>query len=455
MAVTTKIVTVNAQVTPAAEPSLLQQSGAFVSVGGTTLTTNTYQFLADSAALATYLSATGNSLELIKMNDTFFTQGNSTGVYLLELGAQTSEGQAIAALNTWITNTPDQFYAYLVPADWDTARQVQSVTIVSGGDYTSAPTVTFSAPAAGGTTATGTAVLTGTAVTSVTITNPGDYTTSDTVTVTFSAGTTTATGTVNVTSALNAMAAGYSGTTGRTYFFTTTTASTISAYSSTTKAIFAMVPSPTALSTEFQVAGAFYDLLSTNPSAGAPAAPLSYRYQYGVTPWATNGNAATIGTILTAYGNIIGTGAEGGISNAVLFKGTTMDGNQMMAWYAIDWVQIQAKQQLAAAIINGSNSNPPLYYSQAGINQLLAILGGTNGIGGIGADGVSFGLLSSQSPSATFPNGTPSFSATPFATYIAQNPSAYQAGSYGGFSATITAQNGFLTVTFNLDAVEF
>lgn len=455
MAATTQIVTVNAQVTPAPEPSLLQQSGAFVSVGGTTLTTGTYQYLASISDLAAILSATGNYAELVKMNATYFAQGNAVGVYVLELGTQSSEGQAISALNTWIESTPSQFYAYLVPADWDTARQVQSVTITAGGNYTGTPTVTFSAPGAGGTTATGTAVLTGTAVTSVTITNPGDYTTSDTVTVTFSSGTSTATGTVNVTSALNAMAAGYSSATGRTYFFTTTTSATISAYSATTKAIFALVPSPTAASTEFQTAAPFYNLLSNNPSAGTPAAPMAYRYEYGVTPWASNGNVTTIDAILTAYGNIIGTGAEGGISTAILFKGTTMDGTQMMAWYAIDWVQIQAKQRLAAAIINGSNSNPPLYYNQAGINQLLAILGGTNGVGGIGADGVSFGLLSSQSPSASLPNGTPSFTAVPFATYTAANPSAYAAGSYGGFAATVTAQNGFLTITFNLDAVEF
>jgi hypothetical protein len=165
---------------------------------------------------------------------------------------------------------------------------------------------------------------------------------------------------------------------------------------------------------------------------------MAFRYLYGVTPWAENGNVATITTILTAFVNIIGTGAEGGISTAILFKGTTMDGAQIMGWYAVDWLQIQSKQGLAAAVINGSNMNPPLYYSQAGINQLLAILTS------LGIDGVSFGLLASQS-----------FTAVPFATYTAANPTAYAAGSYGGFSATITTQNGFLTITFNLDATQF
>ncbi len=51
---------------------------------------------------------------------------------------------------------------------------VSSITITNGGSgYTSAPTVTFSAPPTGGTTATGTANLTNGVVTSITITNPG------------------------------------------------------------------------------------------------------------------------------------------------------------------------------------------------------------------------------------------------------------------------------------------
>ena len=54
------------------------------------------------------------------------------------------------------------------------------VTITNPGTgYVTAPTVTFSAPQmAGGTTATGVAVITGGVVTGVTITNPGSgYTT--------------------------------------------------------------------------------------------------------------------------------------------------------------------------------------------------------------------------------------------------------------------------------------
>ena len=67
-------------------------------------------------------------------------------------------------------------------SNYDT-NSVASVTITAGGSsYTSAPTVTFSAPPAGGVTATGTATISGDAVSAVTITNPGNgYTSAPTI----------------------------------------------------------------------------------------------------------------------------------------------------------------------------------------------------------------------------------------------------------------------------------
>src|SRR5487761_2159200 len=134
MAVTTQIVQVNAQVTPAPAPSLLQQSGAFVSVGGTTLTTGTYQYLSSSAALASILSSAGNYLELAKMNTTFFAQGSAVGVCVLELGVQGTVPAGITALQTWIGTNPGIFYAYLVPVTWDasgTALDTMAATFSS------------------------------------------------------------------------------------------------------------------------------------------------------------------------------------------------------------------------------------------------------------------------------------------------------------------------------------
>lgn len=63
---------------------------------------------------------------------------------------------------------------------------VESVTVSAGGTgYTGTPTVTFSAPPAGGVTATGTVIVVGGVITGVTITNPGSgYVSAPTVTFT-------------------------------------------------------------------------------------------------------------------------------------------------------------------------------------------------------------------------------------------------------------------------------
>lgn len=359
--ITSTIVTVTATVVEAPAASQLQQSGAAVSLGGTTLSTGTYQYCGTLGAVEALLGSGGNHAELLNMATTFFTQGNAVGLYLLELGVEGSASAGITALQTWITANPNVFFGYLTPATWDSAG-----------------------------------------------------------------------------AALNTMAANYESPTGKTYFCVTTTSATISAYAPTTKSIVAVCNAPTAPGSEFTAAAFFYNMIVNAPSASAPAPPLGFRYLFGVTPWNPTNNQTTINAILSAYGNIVLTGAEGGISTACVFRGTTMDGNQFMWWWAVDWIQIQAKLQLAAAIINGSNSIPPLYYNQNGINYLLSIL--TN----IGTTGISFGLLL-----------TASFTATSFSTYTTQNPSNYAAGIYDGFSAVVTPQNGFQSIEFSLEATEF
>ncbi len=359
--ITSTIVNVNATITAAPAPSQLQQSGALVSVGGTTLATDTYQYFGTLADVIAVLSTVGNYQEIENMATTFFAQGSAVGLYVLDLGVQGTVPEGITALQSWVTANPGVFYAYLCPASWDGSG-----------------------------------------------------------------------------AALNTMASNFSSTTGKTYFFVTTTGSTISQYSAANKAIVAVVPSPTAASTEFQAAAFFYEWLANDPAIASPAAPMNFRFAFGVTPWSLTNNRTTITNILSAYGNLILTGAEGGISTATLRNGTTIDGNPMMFWYAVDWILISAKQLLAAAIIDGSNSNPPLYYNQFGINQLLAILND------IGTAGMSYGLLL---------NAT--FAAVSFATYMQQNPGAYAAGTYNGFSCVATPQLGFTQITFNLDATQF
>jgi hypothetical protein len=366
--ITSQIVTVNASVVSAPAASTLQSAGALISVGGSTLTTNTYQYCGNLAAVTAILSNAGNYVELTAMATTFFAQGSAVGVYVLELGAGGgSSATQVAALTTWMTNNPGVFYAFLTPATWDTSSSA----------------------------------------------------------------------------ALNTLATAYDGVTAATYFFATITTTNIANY--TVKSLVCTVKSPTAAATEFQAAALFYQALSNNPSIAAPLSPMAFRFVYGVTPWALiassgTSNVATINTILTAYANIILTGAEGGISTAMIEFATTMDGNQFNFWWAVDYLVINSHLGFANAVINGSQPGQanPLVYNQFGINTLLAVLNN------LGATGVAEQIF------LTF-----AFTATPFITYTTANPANYAAGIYGGFQGSVTPQLGFEKITFNVAATTF
>lgn len=245
---------------------------------------------------------------------------------------------------------------------------------------------------------------------------------------------TPATWDTTTSAALNTMAGNYSSSTGKTYFFVTTSLANLPNY--TNKSIYATIPSPTAAGTEFQSAVSFYEWIANNPSPAAPSPPMDLRYAFGVTPWADN--SSSLPTILGDFGNYIGTGAEGGISNDIIRNGTTMDGNQAMFWYAVDWVLVNCKLNLANALIAATNSTNPIYYNQFGINRLLGV------IKQIITTGISDGLLLEGTPSAI-----------PFATYVTANPGDYKTGVYKGFSATVTPQNGMSQITFFLNATQF
>src|ERR1700743_1494197 len=114
--ITSTIVHVNATVTESPVPSQLQQSGALVSVGGTTLSAGTSQYCGTLQAVISLLSSSGNYQEIENMATTFLAQGQAVGVYILELGTQVSGSTGITALGTWITANPGIFYSYLTPA---------------------------------------------------------------------------------------------------------------------------------------------------------------------------------------------------------------------------------------------------------------------------------------------------------------------------------------------------
>ncbi|VWB07144.1 hypothetical protein [Burkholderia lata] len=435
--ITPQIVNLTAVLTVAPAPSQLQQSGAFVSVGGTTLTTGTYQYCSQLSALTSILSAAGNYAELQNMGNSFYAQGQSVGAYVLELGTQATGAAGMEALYTWITNNPGVFYAYLLPAAWDnTSEVIGSVIVTAGGSgYTAAPTVGFTG--GGGSGATATATIANGSVTGVTITNPGSgYTSTPTVTFTGGSGTGAA-ATANLASELNIVASNFASPTGRTYFFVTTTVANVATYQPN-KSVYTFVPSPTATSQEFGAAAHFYQWLVNNPSATSQLAPMAYRFLNGVTAWPSTGYAANIQTVLSAYGNLNLVPPQGGITEVCLYKGMTMDGSQAAWWYGIDWYQIRVVNDLALEVINGSNENPPLLYDQNGINHLAAVAQSDLNTA------ISFGCALSGSVTATS-----------FQAYTTANPANYKAGIYSGLAVNIVGQNGFLQIGVTLDAIQF
>ena len=304
-----------------------------------------------------------STLELTAMANTFFAQGSTVPVYVLELGANTV-ANGITELEAYITanvghtssSATPQFYSYLLPTEWD----------VTGAQT---------------------------------------------------------------------MAGLYNGTTAQVYFYVSSTLATYTGWEGK-KSAFVTLPSPTAPSTEFSAAAIFWASLAYKPSATNLAHPFEYTYVYSVTPYNALTNAQQ--TALLANGaNWVGTGAQGGISTTLIEGGTYMDLNPFNYWYCVDWLSINVAQALSAAIINGSNlPTNPLYYNQAGINTLQKVAQATVN------NGISFGLILSPA----------SVNAVSFPTYIAQHPGDYATGTYNGLSLTFVPLRGFSSITVYLTA---
>lgn len=227
----------------------------------------------------------------------------------------------------------------------------------------------------------------------------------------------------------------YTADTAMQYFFTLTETAADTNYLSPYAGIKSIVP--TADDTwpvTNAAAAAMWNLVSASPSEINKVPPMAFRYLQAVN---ANKAKASILRVMTQQNvNYVDTGAEGGISNTILVKGVTSDGNDMTYWYSVDWVQINVDMMLANAVINGSN-NPinPLYYNQDGIDRLQMVAQG------VFNTGISYGLV----------NGPAPVNAIPFKTYVKDNPNDYGIGRYAGFSATYTPMRGFVAIIFNIN----
>ena len=255
----------------------------------------------------------------------------------------------------------------------------------------------------------------------------------------------------------------YESTTAKTYFFVTTTVGTYSGYTSLMKDVLWMVNAPTAPASEpSSIVGMFWQWLYNNPSSSNRVAPMNCRYVYGLTPWTGLGNNATLTAIYAAGGNYIATGAEGGISNAIIRGGFTADGQQANYWYSVDWVQINLDLAISNAVINGSNNvGAPLEYNQQGINTLQSVAVQT--MQNAQTYGLSLGnVITTQLSAADFIAaynagtflGQTVVNADPFLSYASENPTHYKIGQYNGISVVYIPQLGFEQIVINVNATE-
>lgn len=215
--------------------------------------------------------------------------------------------------------------------------------------------------------------------------------------------------------------------------------------------------------TEFSMAAAFYVALNYNPSSTNKVTPFNLSFLFGVTPYPTQGNSVVLQLLQNANVSVVGTGAAGGISGAVLVGGNTSDGNPFNYWYSVDWMQINIVLNVTNAVINGSN-NPanPLYLDQDGINSLQAVGAGT------AQSAVTFGLalgsvsqteLNGRDFAAALAAGTfagnVDVNAVPFVDYYHASPGDYKIGKYAGFTIVYTPQRGFSLIVFNIIVTQF
>jgi hypothetical protein len=216
-------------------------------------------------------------------------------------------------------------------------------------------------------------------------------------------------------------------------------------------------------STEFSAASYFQNALDYAPSSTNKVTPAAFSFLFGVTPFPTQGNGALLSTLKTANINVVGTGAEGGISDAILLWGTTMDGRQFTYWYSVDWAQINSDLNVSNTVINGSNDPiNPLYYNQQGINTIQQTLANTMSSAitfGMAAGTVIQTAYTGPQLSQALSNGTFSdqivVNAVPFIPYLTASPADYKTGTYNGLSVVYITQNGFVSISFNINVTDF
>ena len=407
--------------------------------------------------------------ELTQMATTFFAQGSAQPVYVLELGGgDPSHGAAF--LETWIGANAGFFYSYLVPREWDGdatfLANLANYTGTGAKTYFGVTTTlaTYKAYAgkkcvlamieapkysvwpANALTALSWTAGVGTAITTTDHgVSPGEW---------FQLAGVTPSG-------WNGWWQAQAGTEANTLVFDVPTDPGAESVLGTL--VQSQYASAGVGANEFSLASAFRTTLNYQPSSTNKVTSLNFAYEFGVTAFPTDGNAALITTLLNADVSLIGTGAAGGISSTLVLGGNTSDGNPFKYWYSVDWAQINLSRAVTAALINGAN-NPenPVDYNQFGINALQQASVSTMASGiaaGLVLNPIAQTSLSASQLQVADDLGTYAaytlVNAQPFGAYNADNPNDYAAGVYNGITVDYTPLRGFESITINLTVSNF
>ena len=445
-------------------PPTLQQTGAIISLGGTTSAAQSLTLLTQAADL-TALLATPLAISTLAWSGGTVTAATTaphgltaSSVYYLTIAGAVPTGYNGTYACT-ITGTSGFTYALVsnpgsetTPGTWTPASRAelvqQTTTFFAQGSLQGVYVLELGVnPIAAGVTALAT-WLANNASTVYSFLMPRSW---------------------DGNSAFIAFLASYQSTTAKTYFYVTTTNATFSGYTVLQKSVFSLIEAPSVVpgGTEFTLAGVWwYTLARAQPSASNRVPPLSFVEVNGVTAYPPSGSSALFNAWKAAGVNYIDTAAEGGIQKNILKWGTTMDVRPWNYWFAVDWIQLNVDTNVSNAVINGSQSGiNPLYDNQDGINTLQAVIYNTL------SQGVTFGLvlankvLQTGFDGQTFAgllesgvyNGSAVVNAIPFAIYYGStnNPSDYRVGVYNGFAINMTPLRGFESILININVSDY
>jgi len=439
----------------------------------TTTTAFTYPVPSGTGASATgtLIYTVEDVAELVAMGTTWFAQGGSTAVYVLELGPGNAADGTAFLLSSIQATTPQFFYNYVVPRTWDATSAY--LTFLANFESNTALTYFWTTTTLA--TYTAYSALMKCVVMGIEAPAYGTWGANVLTAISYSAGVVTAT-TATAHGVLpgqwfqiaGVTPVGYNG-----YFLaqTGTTGSTLvynlAANPGAETILGTLVASYYASAgipaTEFSMAALAYVATSYAPSSASLMTSFNNSFLYGVTPFPLQGNSALLQTLYNANVSVVGTGAQGGISTATIVGGKTADGNFFNYWYSIDWANININLNLANAIINGAN-NPqnPLKNNQDGVDFLQGVTINTL------QSGISFGLVFGSVTQTELSGtqfalnsaagdylGLAVVNAVPFATYYAAQPGNYKLGIYGGLSASFAPQGFFSSIIINLNATQF